>query len=211
MSSGPVLLALTWVFWCSLHSLLASAYVNNFVRRRVGAMYCFYRLLYNLFAMVSLVVPLAFTVHLQKHSPLVFSWDGTAGGCRYLLLTVAGGLFIGGILSYDLSFFAGISQIRTGHCRLQTVDGVIFRTTGVSGLVRHPWYAGGIVLVWTFYRDLYVSSIITAVILSGYFLIGALLEERRLIIEYGESYREYCRKVSMLIPWKWLETVFRLK
>lgn len=203
------LLLLSWILWCSLHSFLASSSVLRFIERRTGMLVRFYRLLYNIFAAVSLVIPLALSVHLQTQGPMVFSWSGAFGGCRYLLLAVAGGLFIGGIRSYDLSFFAGISQMRTGRCRIEAVNGVVFKTTGVSGLIRHPWYTGGILLVWSLYRDMHVSTVITATIISGYFLVGALLEERRLIREYGMSYRQYCSKVSMLFPLKWLETVLK--
>jgi protein-S-isoprenylcysteine O-methyltransferase Ste14 len=44
------------------------------------------------------------------------------------------------------------------------------------------------------------------VILSAYLLIGTLLEERKLVLEFGEKYKAYQRQVSMLIPLKWLRS-----
>jgi methanethiol S-methyltransferase len=43
-------------------------------------------------------------------------------------------------------------------------------------------------------------------ILSAYLVIGTLLEERKLILEFGDKYRLYQRQVSMFIPLKWLRS-----
>lgn len=40
--------------------------------------------------------------------------------------------------------------------------------------------------------------------LSAYLVIGALLEERRLVAEFGDAYRRYQEKVSIGFPLKWL-------
>jgi protein-S-isoprenylcysteine O-methyltransferase Ste14 len=36
-------------------------------------------------------------------------------------------------------------------------------------------------------------------------VIGTILEERKLVREFGEPYREYQRNVSMFFPYKWLK------
>ena len=76
-----------------------------------------------------------------------------------------------------------------------------FKTRGILEYVRHPWYTGGILLVWGF-GDITDVSLVLKVILSSYFIIGTILEERKLVAEIGEPYREYCQRVPMLIPWK---------
>jgi len=43
------------------------------------------------------------------------------------------------------------------------------------------------------------------IVISAYFVIGAYLEERKLVREFGEVYREYQKNVSMLFPYKWLK------
>jgi protein-S-isoprenylcysteine O-methyltransferase Ste14 len=48
-------------------------------------------------------------------------------------------------------------------------------------------------------------------ILSVYLVLGAMLEERKIIAQYddsGGSYRRYRQRVSMLFPWKWLMQLF---
>jgi protein-S-isoprenylcysteine O-methyltransferase Ste14 len=37
---------------------------------------------------------------------------------------------------------------------------------------------------------------------TAYILIGILLEERDLVGVFGEDYRRYQHRVSMLIPWR---------
>jgi hypothetical protein len=71
------------------------------------------------------------------------------------------------------------------------------------GVIRHPWYAAVFILLWA--GDLKPSEIVINVILSGYLIIGTLLEERKLVLEFGDRYRQYQDKVSMFIPVKWLK------
>jgi protein-S-isoprenylcysteine O-methyltransferase Ste14 len=53
-------------------------------------------------------------------------------------------------------------------------------------------------------RDLDFSLIISNVILIGYFIVGSLLEERKLCVEFPGVYEEYRQRVSMLFPYRWL-------
>ena len=77
-------------------------------------------------------------------------------------------------------------------------------TSGVLGMTRHPWYLATMLLIWA--RQMDVSAIIVNVILTAYLVIGTYLEEKKLVREFGENYRNYQQKVSMLIPYKWLKT-----
>jgi protein-S-isoprenylcysteine O-methyltransferase Ste14 len=80
--------------------------------------------------------------------------------------------------------------------------------TGILGVIRHPWYVGGMLIVWA--RPLDISAIITNTIITGYFVVGAILEERKLRRVFGDAYREYQEKVSMFFPCKWLKVRFRV-
>jgi protein-S-isoprenylcysteine O-methyltransferase Ste14 len=79
-----------------------------------------------------------------------------------------------------------------------------FVVSGIHRIIRHPWYLGGILIVWA--SDLSVSTILINMVISIYFIIGSILEERKLVREFGEKYREYQQRVSMLIPWRWLKS-----
>ncbi len=75
-------------------------------------------------------------------------------------------------------------------------------SSGILGVIRHPWYVAVFILLWV--GDLTPSKIIINVILSGYLVIGTFLEERKLVLEFGDRYRKYQAEVSMFIPLKWL-------
>ena len=74
-------------------------------------------------------------------------------------------------------------------------------TTGVLGITRHPWYVAVFLLLCA--GDLYLGVVIVNIVLSTYLLVGTLLEERKLVLEFGDKYRDYQRNVSMFIPLKW--------
>ena len=80
---------------------------------------------------------------------------------------------------------------------------------GMLGIVRHPWYSGGILIVWA--RNLDVTAIITNLVITAYFIVGAFLEERKLLAEFGAEYKNYQRSVSMLFPLKWAARKLRFK
>jgi len=70
--------------------------------------------------------------------------------------------------------------------------------TGVLRHLRHPWYLAGLLLLWG--RDLAARDLVTATLLSGYLYLGSVLEERRLLAEFGDRYRRYQRAVPASSP-----------
>jgi protein-S-isoprenylcysteine O-methyltransferase Ste14 len=77
-----------------------------------------------------------------------------------------------------------------------------FDSSGVLGVVRHPWYLAVFILLWA--RDLSLAEMTINMILSAYLVIGTFLEEQKLVLEFGDQYKVYQRQVSMFIPLKWL-------
>ena len=74
-------------------------------------------------------------------------------------------------------------------------------------MVRHPWYLAGILLVWG--RDLTLPSLVVNIVVTGYFVVGAHWEEKKLVREFGGAYVSYQREVPMLVPYRWLWTAGR--
>jgi protein-S-isoprenylcysteine O-methyltransferase Ste14 len=47
------------------------------------------------------------------------------------------------------------------------------------------------------------------VILTAYLIVGTLLEEKKLVREFGMEYRAYQARVSMFLPYKWVKSKIR--
>ena len=195
-------LAVLWIIWCAIHSGMISVTVAEYLERRFGSHFRFYRLIYNLVAIGTLIPVILYGQSIRGR--LVFRWDGFMIGFQALLLTIGVLLFYAGARHYDILQFLGLRQIRTGSSHSSLTETGKLDTTGVLGVTRHPWYLATIMLIRT--RGLDVSVLITNIILTIYLIVGTVLEERKLLIEYGDEYRRYQKKVSMLIPFKYLKS-----
>jgi methanethiol S-methyltransferase len=194
-------IALGWVLWCTLHSALISITVTEYAKKRMGSGFRFYRLFYSAVSVATLI-PLAWYSHRIGEAP-VFRWEGPLALVQLLLLAAGLYLFVAGGRHYSWAQLLGIAQIRAGRADGSASGGDSFVVSGIHRVVRHPWYLGGILIVWA--QELSVPAILTSTVISLYFIIGSFLEERKLVREFGDRYREYQQTVSMLFPWRWLK------
>lgn len=196
------LLVITWVCWCAVHSFLISSTMTGYMQSRFPGYLSWYRIFYNIFSLITLTVPV-YCMRTIESSP-VFSWQGFMQFPRFTLLLLALILFREGSKKYDLGFFLGIKQLKTGRGNTLLDDKEMFAATGVFGLIRHPWYSGSLLLVWSIFPVYTTAKVVTAGILSIYLVTGTLLEEEKILAEYREAYTNYQKDVSMLFPWKWI-------
>jgi protein-S-isoprenylcysteine O-methyltransferase Ste14 len=197
-----IILSLLVVAWCVLHSAMISVSVTEYIKKRLGTRFRFYRLFFNLVALLTLIPVALFAYSIRTQA--IFSWDGYLRIGQALLLVVAVLLLLLGGRHYDVRQVIGIKQIKEGSANKAITETGELDTSGVLGITRHPWYLATILLVWA--RQMDVSVIFVNVILTSYLFVGTLLEERKLIGEFGEKYLAYQKRVSMLIPLKWLRS-----
>ena len=191
-----VVLVSLWGAWCFLHSFMITPVVTAFVRKRFKSTYRYYRLFYNFTALVTLISVSAYTYSIRQMP--VFRWDGPFRVIQGFLVACALILFIGGSRRYDLLQFTGIRQARGDNACGVLSEDCHLDTGGILDIVRHPWYAGGILIVWA--GNLDVTAILTNLVITGYLIIGAFLEERKLLAEFGRQYTDYRHRVSMFFP-----------
>jgi protein-S-isoprenylcysteine O-methyltransferase Ste14 len=192
------LLIALWVSWCCLHSLLITLTVKHWVEAKGGAWLGLYRLGYVCFSLATLLPLLWYTGTLPQHQLVAPS--GWLQGLQAILFLYGLILFVGGLRVYDLGAFLGTRQWREYQSGRKSPPPP-FIQTGILRFVRHPWYSGGIALLWSL-PALTDVTLVTRLILTCYLVIGTLLEERKLRATLGEQYRTYCRQVPMLFPWK---------
>lgn len=185
-------LILSVSLWGLVHSLVASLGFKDFLRRVLGERFMkFYRLLYNLFAVISVAPVLYLMVTLPNRTlyqvPSPWNYLMLAGqGISVLLLFVA-------VSQTDVLSFAGLRQLIEEEKTGKLVTGGLYR------VVRHPLYTFSLLILW-FSPTVTLNSFIVYLALTVYVLVGIIFEERKLLREFGQEYADYKSVTPMLIP-----------
>ena len=193
---APWIIIIVVLLYGVVHSLLATLKVKDMVRRYIGiSADRTYRLFYNLIALLTFLPVLVLQVILpdERLYSIPFPW--------VLLTTVIQGLAIItlflGLLQTGLWSFLGIKQLFVVSQIPQTE--LVVR--GLYRWVRHPLYVAGLLFIW-FSPVITHNTLAITVGLSVYLILGAFVEERKLISEYGAAYLHYQENTPMLVPVK---------
>jgi len=192
-----IVLIILWSLYFVLHSVMASLHVKQYVASRWPGLMPWYRLIFNTVATLALAPPLY--VMYRYPGEMLWVWQGVwfyvANGLA--LAAMAG--FLWSLRYYDGSEFLGLTQLRKHTHAIEDLES--FQLSPLHRFVRHPWYALAFVLIWT--RDMNPAFLVSAVMLSLYFILGSRLEEKKLLRYHGDVYRAYRQKVPALVPLPW--------
>ena len=92
----------------------------------------------------------------------------------------------------------GLQQVYI-HAKGAAASPVAFKSPGLYKLVRHPIYVGFLIFAWVT-PVMTVGHLLFAVGSLIYIMIGMRLEERDLVKEFGDTYRQYQDRVHGLLP-----------
>lgn len=104
------------------------------------------------------------------------------------------------IASFTISHFDLFGLRQTWmRFRNQPYQPVGFRLAGLYRIVRHPLMFGFLLAFWSA-PTMTAGRLFFAAMVTAYIRFGTWIEERDLIAEHGDAYRDYKRRVPGLLP-----------
>ncbi len=130
---------------------------------------------------------------------LVWSLEGPVATAIWVLNVAGWALLLTSTFLISHFDLFGLRQV-WAHATGRPAPEKPFHTPLYYRFVRHPLYLGFVIGFWAT-PTMSVGHVIFAAGATGYILVGIWFEERDLVAHFGETYRGYQRRVSMLIPW----------
>ncbi len=165
--------------------------VENYISRE------YYPALYSIVSGISLLLVLGLW---QRVSHVIWetsdAWSWTMRALFFLAL--AGYLWGAGS-------FRQFDPFGTRHlivlARGKTPRPISLVAHGAYRWMRHPLYFFSVLMIWA-YPVVTFDRLLFNILWSGWVVVGTVLEERDLVHEFGEEYRQYQARVPMMIPYR---------
>jgi protein-S-isoprenylcysteine O-methyltransferase Ste14 len=192
MAKPHIILALLWIAFSVLHSLFADEKWKRNMQLILKKNYKYYRIAYSFFALITLAIIVVYNFLMQSfllwNTHIIEQIIAVAGmlGCSIIML-----LFIRRFF-FDLS---GADVFQKKQLSRELIK------TDLYKYVRHPLYSATLGFVWSiFLFSPLLSNFISCICITVYTIAGIFLEEKKLVLEFGESYLHYRSQTPMLIP-----------
>lgn len=173
-----------------IHSLFAASTVKRLITGNSQSSQLAYRMTYNIVSLTLLV----WVMTNYHNSRVIFVVPGTWSLVMHMIQLICLLIAANCIRQTGVSDFLGLPH----KSRTKALPRTLI-TNGCYGIVRHPLYLFSILLM-LFNPILNTRWIIFTLFSISYFIIGALIEEKRLSDVFGEQYSNYRKRVPFIIP-----------
>jgi protein-S-isoprenylcysteine O-methyltransferase Ste14 len=192
-----LLIALMWAGYCSLHSFLISIRFTDLMTRLLKNYYAFYRIFFVFISLVLLIPLINYTAQLDNK--VIITYGLPLNIVRYVLISGSLLMFFWAFfLNYDSLSFFGIRQAQNFRKSKKMNQSEEVRKNGLLGIIRHPMYLALIIYLWC--QTFRMSDVVVNIELTIYIIIATMLEEKKLVLEFGDTYVKYQQEVPMFIP-----------
>lgn len=187
-----------WIFFYAMHSVLALDSMKAFIKNTFQSCFPYYRIGYNVFNVLLFLA----LVYNQFSLPQELLFPPS------MVLKILGAIvFLLGVVVLNIAFssfnkreFIGLEQLNEIKQPAIIAEKKLVKS-GLYGYVRHPLYFGVILMLLGAVLFLPNVPMLLFVMVSLVYLpIGVILEERKLVAEFGAQYQTYQREVKMLFP-----------
>ncbi len=140
----------------------------------------------------------ALVIAWQPTTQFLFRLQGVARWLSAAIALLAAAGFAWGVHSLREFDPFGTRPLKAG-LRGTTVPSSVFVIRSPYCYVRHPLYLFMLVLIWSTPR-FSTDQLLFNVLWTAWIIVGTKLEERDLLADFGQTYRQYQASVPMLIP-----------
>lgn len=179
-----------FILFAIAHSLCATNRVKKIVSRNADREPRFYRLGYNLASLAMFVWVMA----TYRTSPVLYFAPGIWSLVMYAAQLCVAGIIFQCLCQTGAGDFLGTSRLRSNA----TFPNRLI-TNGCYAHMRHPLYFYSIIFL-ALNPVMTAQWLLLTIFSLVYFIIGGVIEERRLLKTFGEEYRRYQQRVPFMIP-----------
>lgn len=196
-----IIIVILFAIFGYIHSLVASEKVKIQFKKIFGELIAFYRILYNVFAILSF-----YFIYEFSPKPHVIIYDLQNPFDLIILipqfLSLAGIIWVFKYICFRE--FLGLDQIKRfieKRYITELDEEFTLRIEGPYRYSRHPIYFFSITfLLFRPTMDLFYLTFFLCIV--AYFYIGSYYEEKKLVRQFGQVYENYRKEVPRIIPLK---------